>query len=348
MTAGDAVPADAVLEVSGLTVAAVGRGRGRDRDRQDPLPLVQDVSFRLAPGETLGLVGESGSGKTVTALGIMRLLARSLRITAGSVRLQGEDLVQASERRLRAVRGNDIAMVFQEPMTSLNPAFTVGNQIAEAVTAHTGMPRAAAWQRAVEVLELVGIPRAARRIREYPHAFSGGMRQRVMIAMALACEPRVLVADEPTTAVDVTIQAQILDLLRRLQAELGMAILFVTHDLGVVADVCDRVCVLYAGQVVEQAEVHAFFDRPWHPYSAGLLDAMPQSCPPGGRLHVVAGTVPTPDALPAGCRFHPRCEHAQDACSATDPELLPVASGGLARCLRQHELHLGDGAGARS
>jgi peptide/nickel transport system ATP-binding protein len=326
-------PGDAVLEVSGLTVAVVGRGA--------PVPLVQDITFRVGRGETLGLVGESGSGKTVTALGIMRLLARSLRIFGGSVLLEGKDLVALPERRMRAVRGNDIAMVFQEPMTSLNPAFTVGNQIAEAVAAHAGVSRAAAWQRAVEVLDLVGIPQAAQRIREYPHAFSGGMRQRVMIAMALACDPQVLIADEPTTAVDVTIQAQILDLLRQLQSELGMAILFVTHDLGVVADVCDRVCVMYAGQVVEQAGVREFFVRPWHPYSDGLLRAMPQSCPPDGRLHVVAGTVPTPDALPEGCRFHPRCEHALDSCAEVEPELLPVASGGLARCIRQHELHLG-------
>jgi peptide/nickel transport system ATP-binding protein len=326
--------AAAVLEVSGLTVEAVDR-RGTTHT------LVEDVGFGLARGETLGLVGESGSGKSVTSLAIMRLLARSLRIRCGSVLLDGEDLVTASDRRMEAVRGEAIAMIFQEPMTSLNPAFTVGNQIAEAVLAHRDVPRAEAQLRAVDLLDMVGVPDARVRVREYPHVFSGGMRQRVMIAMALACDPQVLIADEPTTAVDVTIQAQILELLRRLQAELGMAILFVTHDLGVVADICDRVCALYAGQVVEQAGVDEFFDRPHHPYSDGLLRATPQSTGSARRLHIIPGTVPTPDALPSGCRFHPRCEHALDRCAEESPALESTAAGGLARCLRERELHLG-------
>ena len=323
------------MEVSGLTVEAVTRGGSAHT-------LVEDVGFALAPGETLGLVGESGSGKSVTSLAIMRLLARSLRIRGGSVLLNGEeDLVAASERRMQAVRGEQIAMIFQEPMTSLNPAFTVGNQIAEAVLAHRDVSRAEAWSRAVGMLDLVGIPHARERVREYPHAFSGGMRQRVMIAMALACEPQVLIADEPTTAVDVTIQAQILELLRQLQSDLGMAILFVTHDLGVVADICDRVCALYAGQVVEQAGVDDFFGRPRHPYSDGLLRATPQSTASGSRLHIIPGVVPTPDALPTGCRFHPRCEHAVDRCGEVAPELELTTSGRLVRCLREGELHLG-------
>ena len=325
----------AVLEVAGLTVDAVGRSG-------DTQTLIEDVGFSLSRGETLGLVGESGSGKTVTSLAIMRLLARSLHIRAGSVLLGGsEDLVAASDRRMQAVRGEEIAMIFQEPMTSLNPAFTVGNQIAEAVLAHRGVSRAEARRRAVEMLDVVGIPHAQQRVREYPHAFSGGMRQRVMIAMALACDPQVLIADEPTTAVDVTIQAQILELLRQLQADLGMAILFVTHDLGVVADICDRVCAMYAGQVVEQAGVDEFFARPRHPYSDGLLRATPQSTGTQRRLHIIPGAVPTPDAWPAGCRFHPRCEHAVDRCVEATPVLEETASGGLARCLRQHELDLG-------
>jgi peptide/nickel transport system ATP-binding protein len=324
----------AVLEVTGLTVDAVGRSG-------DTQTLIEDVGFSLGRGETLGLVGESGSGKSVTSLAIMRLLARSLRIRAGSVLLGGQDLVAASDRRMQAVRGEEIAMIFQEPMTSLNPAFTVGNQLAEAVLAHREVSKAEAWRRAVEMLDVVGIPHAEQRVREYPHAFSGGMRQRVMIAMALACDPQVLIADEPTTAVDVTIQAQILELLRQLQSDLGMAILFVTHDLGVVADICDRVCAMYAGQVVEQAGVDEFFARPRHPYSDGLLRATPQSTGAERRLHIIPGTVPTPDAWPTGCRFHPRCEHAVDRCAEATPELEESASAGLVRCLRHHELDLG-------
>jgi peptide/nickel transport system ATP-binding protein len=325
----------ALLEVAGLTVDVTDRRSGAQH------VLVEDIGFSLDRGETLGLVGESGSGKSVTSLAIMRLLARGLRIRAGSVLLGEEDLVSASDRRMQAVRGDEIAMVFQEPMTSLDPAFTVGNQIAEAVLAHRDVSRADARRRAVDMLDMVGIPQAQERVREYPHEFSGGMRQRVMIAIALACEPQVLIADEPTTAVDVTVQAQILELLRQLQEDLGMAILFVTHDLGVVADTCDRVCALYAGQVVEQAVVDEFFGRPRHPYSDGLLRATPQTLGTARRLHIIPGTVPTPDALPSGCRFHPRCDHAVDRCSEAAPELEHNRSGGLVRCLREQELHLG-------
>jgi peptide/nickel transport system ATP-binding protein len=322
---------EAVLQVSGLTVEV-------QSTRQ---PLVEDVSFELHPGETLGLVGESGSGKTITSLSVMGLLAAGLRITGGSIELRGEDLTRASKRRLRAVRGAEIAMIFQEPMSSLNPAFTVGNQVAEAVRAHRQVSRAEAWRRAVEVLSMVGISDADQRVRDYPHAFSGGMRQRVMIAMALACDPQVLIADEPTTAVDVTIQAQILELLRELQERLGMGILLVTHDLGVVADVCDRVVVMYAGQVVEQAPVHQLFRRPAHPYTDGLLRATPQAGRGAHRLHAIPGTVPSVGELPSGCRFHPRCGYATEACKTTEPMLEGHDREGLVRCIRQRELLLG-------
>jgi peptide/nickel transport system ATP-binding protein len=313
--------------------------------------VVDDVSFSVGAGRTTGLVGESGSGKSISVLAVMGLLppGRS-RIAAGSVRLDGRELLGLGPRGRRAIQGDDIAMVFQEPMSSLNPAFTVGDQIAEAVRSHRRVSRAQARDRAVEVLTLVGIPDARARLRDYPHQFSGGMRQRVMIAMALACEPRVLIADEPTTALDVTIQAQILELFQRLQDELGMAVVFVTHDLGVVSEVCDDVAVLYGGQVVEQAEVHALFARPRHPYTQGLLNSMPQATAVGGRLAVIPGQVPVPEAMPEGCRFHPRCAYAVQACRVDRPALAPLASAessdegegrrAQVRCLRASELDL--------
>jgi len=305
------------------------------------LTVVEDVGFRVRVGETVGLVGESGSGKTVTSLGVMGLLPqRSARRARGSVWLGGRELTALDDAAMRRVRGNEISMIFQEPMTSLNPAFSVGNQIAEAVRLHRGATRRAAWDRAVEMLDLVGIPDARRRASDYPHAFSGGMRQRAMIAMALACEPKLLIADEPTTALDVTIQAQVLDLIGSLQQALGMAVLFVTHDLGVVADICDRVVVMYAGQVVEEATVPALYRRPRHPYADALLASMPQLGATGVHLHVIPGQVPTPGRLPEGCRFHPRCEHAVAACLSTDVPLIPVADDGRVRCLRAEEVRL--------
>jgi len=305
--------------------------------------VVEDVSFAVAPGETLGLVGESGSGKTVTSLSIMQLVPMPPgRFSGGRILFDGEDLTKLPERQLRRLRGNDIAMVFQESMTSLNPAFTIGDQIAEAVRVHRGLGRRAALDRAVEVLDLVGIPSPRERVHAYPHEFSGGMRQRAAIAMALACEPRLLIADEPTTALDVTVQAQVLTLLRDLQQRFGMAMLFITHNLGVVADICDRVAVMYAGQIVEVAEVDSLFARPAHPYTDGLLRAMPQLGKRGERLAVVPGVPPMPWAMPPGCRFHPRCPHVEPACQATTPELAELHDARFSRCLRASALTAGE------
>jgi len=303
------------------------------------------VSFSVAPGETLGLVGESGSGKTVTSLSIMQLIPMPPgRFSGGRIVFDDQDLTRLPEQQLRRLRGNDIAMVFQESMTSLNPAFTIGDQIAEVVRVHRGLGRRAALDRAVEVLDLVGIPSPRERVRAYPHEFSGGMRQRAAIAMALACEPRLLIADEPTTALDVTVQAQVLTLLRELQQRFGMAMLFITHNLGVVADICDRVAVMYAGQIVEIAGVDALFRAPGHPYTDGLLRAMPQLGRRGERLAVVPGVPPMPWAMPEGCRFHPRCPHEQPICRGAAPALHPTAPGQLSRCVRAEALIARGGA----
>ncbi|WP_252437231.1 ABC transporter ATP-binding protein [Pseudonocardia humida] len=309
------------------------------------LTVLDGVSFSVGRGETVGIVGESGSGKTVTSLSVLGLLPpHSSRITRGSVRLDGVELVGMARRKLEAVRGDDISMIFQEPMTSLNPAFKVGDQIAEVVRRHRGGSWRSATARAVEVLDEVGIPDAARRARSFPHEFSGGMRQRVMIAMAMACRPKVIIADEPTTALDVTIQAQVLDLMRTMSREHGTAVVFVTHDLGVVADICDRAVVMYAGQVVEQAVVDDLYHRPRHPYTAALMTAMPQLTGRSGRLATIPGRTPAPGSMPAGCRFHPRCAHAVDRCVDGDAdgrvEIRELAGGRSSRCLRVHELTL--------
>ena len=302
--------------------------------------VVSGASFDVGEREVVGLVGESGSGKTVTGLSVLGLLPRGVgRVASGVVRLGDRDLLGLSERELRSVRGNDVAMVFQEPMTSLNPAFRIGDQIAETVRLHRGVSRRAARQRAVEVLDLVGIPQAGRRVDDYPHEFSGGMRQRAMIAMAVSCEPRLLIADEPTTALDVTIQAQVLELLAGMRRELGMSVLLVTHDLGVVAEVCERVVVMYAGQVVERAAVGELFDHPRHPYTEGLLAAMPQLGSAGERLPSIPGRTPEPWAMPPGCRFAPRCSHAAPACEEPPP-LVTSRPDHLSRCLRHEELTL--------
>jgi len=303
---------------------------------------VDGVTFDLARGETLAIVGESGSGKSVTSLSIMGLLPRPAgRIEAGSIRFRDRrgaehDLARATPATLQAIRGAEIAMIFQEPMTSLNPLYTVGDQIAEAVLQHEGGSRAAALRRAREMLERVEIPAAARRIGEYPHQMSGGMRQRVMIALALACNPSVLIADEPTTALDVTVQAQILDLLRRLQAESGMSILFVTHNLGVVAEIAHRVAVMYAGRVVEGATVHDLFERPSHPYTRGLLSCIPTAALLAARerLRPIPGNVPSVLDLPPGCTFAPRCALADAACARTVPDLVAVRPAHHARCIK--------------
>ncbi|MQA95662.1 MAG: ATP-binding cassette domain-containing protein [Streptosporangiales bacterium] len=322
-----------LLEVSGLRVEfATASGMAA---------AVDDVSFSVAPGETVGLVGESGSGKTVTSLSIMGLLPREAgRLAGGSIVFDGTDLTRLSERRMRSLRGSAISMVFQEPMTSLNPAYTVGDQIAEAVRRHRGAGRRAAWEEAVRALDMVGIPGAARRARQYPHEFSGGMRQRVMLAIALVCKPRLLIADEPTTALDVTIQAQLLDLLAELRRELGMSMLFVTHDLGVVAEICDRVVVMYAGQVVEQAPARAVFHEPAHPYTAALLAAMPQAETEGEELAYIPGRPPALGAWPDGCRFADRCGHVAEVC-ASPVSLAETGEGRAARCARTSELVLG-------
>ena len=301
--------------------------------------VLESVSLALGRGETLGLVGESGCGKSMTALAIMRLIPNPPgRITAGRVRFEGRDLLALDDASMRAVRGNRVSMIFQEPMTSLNPVFTVGEQIAEAVRLHRGLDRRAAHERAVEMLAAVGIPAPARRVDEYPHQFSGGMRQRVMIAMALACDPGVLIADEPTTALDVTVQAQVLDLLGELRDAEGMAMVLITHDLGVVARQADRVAVMYAGRVVETGTVREVFAAPRHPYTISLLRSIPDiEAPAGTKLAAIAGSPPDPARRPAGCAFAPRCFAAteQAGCRVERPVLR--GEGHLAACHRQGE-----------
>jgi oligopeptide/dipeptide ABC transporter ATP-binding protein len=297
-------------------------------------PAVRDLSLSLAQNETLAIVGESGSGKSVTALSILRLLPRAgARIGAGEVVFDGRDLVKLSEREMSEVRGNAIAMIFQEPMTSLNPTMTVGEQIAEAITIHRGGSRAEAMAEALRLLKEVKIPSAEYRIHEYPHQFSGGMRQRVMIAMALACRPRILLADEPTTALDVTIQAQVLLQLNELKQAYGMSVLFITHNLGVVAQIADRVAVMYAGEVVELAGVETLFARPMHPYTEALLRAMPRADRSTDDLEPIPGSVPAVTAMPKGCAFAPRCPIKQPSCETQRPELAPFGTvPHLVRC----------------
>ena len=318
-----------VLRVRDLrTYFVTGRGAGTAR-------AVDGVSFELYPGETLGIVGESGCGKTVMSLSILRLVAEPPgHIRPGSViEFEGRNLLTLPAEELRAIRGNRIAMVFQEPMTSLNPVFTVGDQIAEAAIVHQHLPSAAARARAIEMLRLVGIPDPDTSVDAYPHQLSGGMRQRVMIAMALVCHPAVLIADEPTTALDVTIQAQILELLARLQRELGMALLLITHDLGVVAGSANRVVVMYAGQVVETADTPTLFARPLHPYTSGLMQSVPRLDHGREPLHGIPGSVPAATDWPTGCRFHPRCPYAWDKCATEEPPVLAGPEPGhSARC----------------
>jgi oligopeptide/dipeptide ABC transporter ATP-binding protein len=296
---------------------------------------VDGVSFSIAPGRTLGVVGESGSGKSVTALSIMGLVPQPPgRIAGGEVLFEGVDLLSLEADALRDLRGAALAMIFQEPMTSLNPAFPVGDQIAEVVLRHRAAGRREARERAIEMLRRVRIPAPEKRFADYPHRLSGGMRQRVMIAMALACDPRLLIADEPTTALDVTIQAQILDLLRRLREETGTAIMLITHDLGVIAELAHEVVVMYAGKIVERAPVAALFATPQHPYTIGLLGSIPRLDDAAPRLTAIAGAVPQGQAMPRGCRFHPRCPFAVAQCRSEEPPLSEVASGQWAACWR--------------
>jgi oligopeptide/dipeptide ABC transporter ATP-binding protein len=294
-------------------------------------PAVADVSFDLAAGETLGLVGESGSGKSVTALSIMRLVQPPGRIAAGSIRFKGRELRDLSESEMREVRGADIALIFQEPMTALNPVFTIGDQIAETLIVHGRANRRQARELAVELLEAVRIPHPTARVDDYPHQLSGGMRQRVLIAMAIACKPSLLIADEPTTALDVTIQAEILDLLREMKTTLNLALLLITHDLGVVAETADRVAVMYGGRIVEHGPVRELFSSPQHPYTRGLLASMPGGTR-GRRLAAIDGSVPVLGAFPPGCSFHPRCPFRFEPCDKAVPPDYAVGAAHGARC----------------
>ncbi|MFN2491993.1 MAG: ABC transporter ATP-binding protein [Pyrinomonadaceae bacterium] len=298
---------------------------------------VNGVSFHLDGGELLGLVGESGCGKSITALSIMRLIAAPGRIAGGEIIFDGKNLLTLPDSEMRAIRGDDIAMIFQDPMTSLNPVYTVGEQIAEALRLHRNLSRTAARAAAVEAMREVSIPDPARRAGDYPHQLSGGMRQRVMIAMALACDPKLLIADEPTTALDVTIQAQILELLDNLRKTRQLAVLLITHDLGVVAEVADRVAVMYTGRIVEESSVDELFARPKHPYTEGLLRSVPKLTPEHvrkkERLETIEGTVPSPTALPPGCHFAPRCSYRMPRCTTEEIPLYTLQSGAQVRCV---------------
>ena len=314
-----------LLSIRGLTISFPTKA--------GPKAVVDNLDLDLAAGEVLGVVGESGCGKSLTALAILRLIADPGRIDGGSIIFEGEDLLAMPEARMHTLRGAAISMIFQEPMSSLNPVFTIGDQIAEPLRLHRGLDRQSARKAALELLQRVEIPDGARRIDEYPHQLSGGMRQRVMIAIALACRPKLLIADEPTTALDVTIQAQILDLLRNLQREFGMAVMLITHDLGVVAEFADRALVMYAGRVVERAPVRSLFKAPAHPYTRGLLASMPPISGARTRLHAIAGAVPQPAAMPAGCRFAPRCAQAMPACRLAVPSGIALAADHSVNCI---------------
>jgi len=306
---------------------------------------VDDVSLSIPKGKTLGLVGESGSGKSVTALSVIRLIGPPGRIVEGRITLESRegsvDITAADNAAMRRLRGNSISMIFQEPMTSLNPVFTIGSQITEVIRLHQDVSAAEARRRALEMLNQVRIPAPERRLSEYPHQFSGGMRQRAMIAMALACQPQLLIADEPTTALDVTVQAQILELLKQLQAEHGMAILLITHDLGIVAEMADEVAVMYASKVVERASVAALFERPLHPYTHGLFRSRPKlGASKSQRLYAIDGMVPSPLRFPSGCKFHPRCPHRRPQCEREEPGLREIGTGHFTRCHFAEELFL--------
>ena len=332
--AEDALAHAPLLSVRNLTTVF-------DLDRAS-VTAVDQVSFDVGPGETLGLVGESGSGKSVTALSIMRLVQPPGRIAAGSIRFRGRDLMTLPDREMRHVRGADISLIFQEPMTALNPVFTIGDQIAEALLVHGRVARRAAAAKVEDLLTSVSIPDPARRARDYPHQLSGGLRQRALIAMALACGPSLVIADEPTTALDATLQAQILDLLRTLKVKFDLSLLLITHDLGVVAETADRVAIMYAGRIVEHGPVREIFHRPMHPYTQGLLASIPGGAP-GSPLQAIAGTVPPLGNLPSGCVFSPRCRDRFDHCDTARPELCDVGPEHAARCF----LHDPAAAGSR-
>jgi len=323
-----AAPADALLEVRRL--------RTSFHTESGIVPAVDKVSFSVRKGESVALVGESGCGKSVTALSIMRLIQPPGRITSGEVLFRGKDLLKISDKEMRKHRGNDIAMIFQEPMTSLNPVFKIGDQIAEAIQLHRGVGKKEAWRQAGDMLELVAISDPIKRLSDYPHQLSGGMRQRVMIAMALSCDPELLIADEPTTALDVTIQAQIMELLASLQSRLGLAILLITHDLGVVAEFCKRIIVMYTGRIVEEAPVRELFQNPSHPYTQGLLRSLPKLPEAGSnqqpRLETIKGMVPDIRNLPKGCKFNTRCPEVMEICYGEEPARMKVGPDHDARC----------------
>lgn len=294
---------------------------------------VDGISFELNKGETLGIVGESGCGKSMTSLSILGLVPKPPgKIVDGKIELYGKDLVTMSERELRSIRGKKISMIFQEPMTSLNPVLTVGEQIAETLRLHENLSKKAAWDKAVEMLKIVGIPSPEKRVKQEPYQLSGGMRQRVMIAMAIACNPDVLIADEPTTALDVTIQAQILEILKELQQRLGMSIIFITHDLGVVAEICTKVAVMYAGQIIEEGATKSLFKEPLHPYTRGLIASLPKLFEEQDELQTIEGTVPSPYHYPVGCRYAERCPFAQSICKEEAPQLIEASEGRQVRC----------------
>ena len=315
-----------ILEIKNLTTSFASDGR---RDRA---VAVNGVDLAIPAGRIVGLVGESGCGKSVTSLSVMGLLAENGRVDSGEALFKGTDLLRLPDRELRRIRGNRISMIFQEPMTSLNPVITVGRQVAEAAVLHEGLDKAAAKLRAIEAMRQVGIPEPERRFGQYPHQLSGGMRQRVMIAMAMIMKPDLLIADEPTTALDVSIEAQILRLMRDLQRQHGTSILMITHNLGVVAELCDEVYVMYAGEVVERADVYTLFSAPAHPYTRGLMASLPRMTPKGRRLHSIRGTVPNLRAMPAGCRFAPRCERCMERCITEKPALTDIGGGHMCRC----------------
>lgn len=313
-----------ILEVRGLTTALAGT----------KATILENVSFSLQPGEVLGIVGESGSGKSMLALAMMGLLPKAVRTSAGCIILDGEDLTTLPPDEWREKRGRDLAMIFQEPMTALNPVMRVGNQVEEVLRRRRGMTKVQAQREAANLFRQVEIPSPDERLKAYPHELSGGMRQRVMIATALAADSRLLIADEPTTALDVTVQAQILDLLRKLQKERGLSLLFITHDLGVIAEIADRVLVLYAGRVAEVAPVRQIFDSPQHPYTRALLASIPEIDGPRGRLVTIDGSVPSVGAMPEGCRYAPRCPHRRDVCDAAPPPLGRIGEDQYVACLK--------------
>lgn len=321
-----------LLEVTDLGVYFV-------RDGEESR-AVENVSFSMTEGEIVGLVGESGSGKSVTGLALLGLLPEKSSRVTGTARIAGTDLLAAEPAQLRRLRGNEISMIFQDSLTALDPVFPIGNQISETIRTHREVSRSAAKKQATDLLESVGIPEPSKRYRDYPHQLSGGMRQRVMIAIALACEPRLLIADEPTTALDVTIQAQILDLIRDISKDHGTAVMFISHDLGVVSELCSRVMTMYAGEIVEMSAVDDVLERPLHPYTSGLIQAIPSTNPVRRRLQSVPGRVPSPDELPAGCLFEPRCSFAEDACRAVHPPLRDYPADRLVRCIRADDLNL--------